>query len=528
MVMASVLTASPPSLFAPKAKDKKPVTETTDKPSSTPAKKAVANTAPAKQDQRPYVTRLDVTPKEGQSLEDAYFEYFNQNRVHPKVVRAKVRRAGDQEKFEEGVAIIRAALRSGQVQSWMYEGLGLMMQAAKMPRDEIERALMSAVDFASTAHELIHIADFLARLSFRARALEVLQLVSQKAPGMTDPYIRGLSLARHMQADEAIQWAALGILRQEWPQGQRKIRDDARRAAVAVLERMRKDGNEKAANAFASQIREASTRDVVVRASWAGEADVDLMIQEPSGTVCSFRHPRTSAGGVLVGDLNSKLDRSAGDGYSEIYVCPEAFDGTYRVLVRRVWGRIPAGKVTIDVWTRGDTREQTHFHKVVPIKDEKGAVVVFDLEGGRRTESLAQHQIANDVQTQLAANRAILAQQINALSTSDSLAGQQISSESQQPYVIGQRPIRDRNGRVAGFQPNIILLPSGATMSVNAVISADRRYVRVTALPFFSQVLEVVNFNLTAGVIPPPDMGMDQGIPGDIDVGIDAGIDLGN
>ena len=139
-----------------------------------------------------------------------------------------------------------------------------MMKLADMPRDEIERTLMSAVDFASTAHELIHIADFLEHMRFRARALEVLQVVSQKAPGMTEPYVRGLSLAQHIKADEAIQWAALGILRQEWPQGKRKIRNDARRAAVAVLERMRKDGDEKAAEAFGRQVKEASKRDVVV------------------------------------------------------------------------------------------------------------------------------------------------------------------------------------------------------------------------------------------------------------------------
>ncbi len=504
MVMVSVLTASPPtgtpSLFAPKAKDKKPAEPQVKSP-AVAATQSVAKSAPDKQDQRPYVMRLDVTPKDGESLEDAYFEYFNQNRVHPKVIRAKVRRVGNQAKYKEGVAIIRAALRSGQVQSWMYEGLGLMMKLADMPRDEIERTLMSAVDFASTAHELIHIADFLEHMRFRARALEVLQVVSQKAPGMTEPYVRGLSLAQHIKADEAIQWAALGILRQEWPQGKRKIRNDARRAAVAVLERMRKDGDEKAAEAFGRQVKEASKRDVVVRVSWVGEADLDLMIQEPSGTVCSFRHPRTSAGGVLVGDLNSKLDRAAGVGFSEYYVCPEGFDGTYRALIRCVWGRVPTGKATVEIWVRGNTKDQIYAHKVVQIKEKKASMVVFDLEGGRRTESLAEHQIANDVQTQLAVNRAILGQQINALADSSSLAGQPVSGRSEQPRVVGRAPIRDRNGRLAGFQPNMAIIPEGATLSVNAVISADRRYVRVTALPFFSHIKEVILYNLTSGII---------------------------
>ena len=36
-------------------------------------------------------------------------------------------------------------------------------------------------------------------------------------------------------------------------------------------------------------------------------------------------------------------------------------------------------------------------------------------------------------------------------------------------------------------------------MSATAVISADRRYVRITALPFFSQVGNVSTFNVAQG-----------------------------
>ncbi|HQU45300.1 MAG TPA: hypothetical protein PK867_20965, partial [Pirellulales bacterium] len=51
----------------------------------------------------------------------------------------------------------------------------------------------------------------------------------------------------------------------------------------------------------------------------------------------------------------------------------------------------------------------------------------------------------------------------------------------------------------AGYMPVIISLPSGASMFTSAVISADRRYVRVTPLPFFSAVGEVNTFNFVTG-----------------------------
>ena len=51
----------------------------------------------------------------------------------------------------------------------------------------------------------------------------------------------------------------------------------------------------------------------------------------------------------------------------------------------------------------------------------------------------------------------------------------------------------------AGYQPVIINLPSGANMMAMAVISADRRYVRITPFPFFSSIGQVTTFNLQRG-----------------------------
>jgi len=58
---------------------------------------------------------------------------------------------------------------------------------------------------------------------------------------------------------------------------------------------------------------------------------------------------------------------------------------------------------------------------------------------------------------------------------------------------------RFRNRDAVGFQPVIIWLPEGANFAATAVISADRRYVRITSLPFFSQIGEVRTFNFATG-----------------------------
>ena len=55
-----------------------------------------------------------------------------------------------------------------------------------------------------------------------------------------------------------------------------------------------------------------------------------------------------------------------------------------------------------------------------------------------------------------------------------------------------------RRGAV-GYRPDITVLPEGAGFQATAVISADRRYVRVSPVPFFSQVNEVSTFNFVTG-----------------------------
>jgi hypothetical protein len=54
-------------------------------------------------------------------------------------------------------------------------------------------------------------------------------------------------------------------------------------------------------------------------------------------------------------------------------------------------------------------------------------------------------------------------------------------------------------GGPVGYRPIITTLPSGASLSAGAVVSPDRRYVRINAAPFFSSVGPVYNYNLKTG-----------------------------
>jgi general secretion pathway protein D len=72
--------------------------------------------------------------------------------------------------------------------------------------------------------------------------------------------------------------------------------------------------------------------------------------------------------------------------------------------------------------------------------------------------------------------------------------GQQafVSDTSQTPFVISVMPVV--GDFAAAEQPVIVVLSEGTFMTVQAVVSNDRRFVRLTIVPFFSKIGNVTTF----------------------------------
>ncbi|MFP6694234.1 MAG: hypothetical protein VB875_14525, partial [Pirellulales bacterium] len=70
-----------------------------------------------------------------------------------------------------------------------------------------------------------------------------------------------------------------------------------------------------------------------------------------------------------------------------------------------------------------------------------------------------------------------------------------ISDQVQRPFIISVTPVV---GDFAAAQaPVIAVLAEGTTLSVQAVVSQDRRFVRLTLIPFFSDIQDVSTFTFT-------------------------------
>ena len=70
-----------------------------------------------------------------------------------------------------------------------------------------------------------------------------------------------------------------------------------------------------------------------------------------------------------------------------------------------------------------------------------------------------------------------------------------VSDQSQSPFVMSVIPVV--GDFAAAQQPVIVVLSEGTFLTVQAVVSSDRRFVRLTVVPFFSRIGDVDTFQFT-------------------------------
>jgi hypothetical protein len=402
---------------------------------------------------------------------------------------------GRQGRFDKAVDLLSAAIACGRSEPWMYEALAIALEASGQSREDVERALLSAADFASEPADLLTLANYLARFGSPRRAVRLCKQVVRIDPESREAYALAMTLAARSDDVETLKWACPGVLSSEWPVDQQDVFTRAARLSKTVVERLDKDGQAEAAEAFKAAVDRALVRDIEVEVAWNGDADIDLVVEEPPGTVCSLSAPRSESGGVLLADSDAPADQ-ANTTHRERYVATEAFPGTYRVVIRRVTGKVAADTATATVvLCRGTDREQKLRRQIAIGADD--TLVTIEVPFGRRQEPLFDAQVRQDAATQRRIGAAVLAQQLSAIVDSDATAS---LSQSRGTTAAAAKPGAPffRSGRV-GYQPIIDTLNIGATMDVRAVVSADRRYVRITVTPEFDDIGQVTQFNFAGG-----------------------------
>jgi len=440
----------------------------------------------------------------------AWNDHFATNQESPEAVWATVEYMVSRKQFASIVHLITAAIQNGQPQPWMYETLGLAMKLDNRKPEDVERVLMSALDFVNSADHMLYLAQYLSDAGFEKRALSIFHQVALLEPSWAKPNVQGLRLAKRLDDIDGIEWSTLGIVSQAWNGDEAVVWKEAHNTAVAAIEKLRSEGRISTADNFERKLKEALSRDVVIVISWSGTADVDLQVEEPANTFCSAHNPRTSSGGTLLTSSSKGRDVKTNALTTEEYVCPQGFDGTYKALIRRAWGKLPTGKVSVEVYTHYLGKNQERLvRKQIPLTNDE-ALIVFDLKDGRRTEPMSDRQVANavagTVAKQVAVGQQILAQQLakqDATPTASFYRSRGIPVEAEGAAAgaaaDGGAAVPFFARGAVGYQPVLTTLTSGASMFARAVVSADRRYVRVSPTPNFTGIGEVNTFNFVSG-----------------------------
>ena len=163
-----------------------------------------------------------------------------------------------------------------------------------------------------------------------------------------------------------------------WTDNYEDVHAEARTVLRDLEQKMTAAGNPQMASTARKALKSADTRDLRIRVSWVGDADIDLLVVEPNGQRCSRRSRLTSNGGMLV----RQSDGTTRGRQTEEYVCVAAPTGEYEITVRYVLGRVITGKARVEV-TRYENTDQERTSSLAVEVAERDATIKVHVEHGR-------------------------------------------------------------------------------------------------------------------------------------------------
>lgn len=293
-------------------------------------------------------------------------------------------RAGNQ--FTDIQAAIRSFLvhHREQAEPWMYELLAVSLVVNKGRADDVNTALNYAADLAvrrQRPHELTRIADTLAIHDLNERSGQLLDLAAELEPGNATAMVMSMTLAERLRDPERMARSVEQFLSLGWPETDEAWRSETRRRVEVLAKALDEEDRGEAARRLLDRLAESEARDLFVRLTWAGDADLSLIVEEPLGASARVAIPRTVFGGALVAN-------GFGPQPEEVYVCPRGFDGTYQFRVEVIENNPddPARDVMLEIVMHEGGAGERIVSRSLSLTDSEPVGV--RLEGGRRRKVL--------------------------------------------------------------------------------------------------------------------------------------------
>ncbi|HEY7152403.1 MAG TPA: hypothetical protein VH575_00445, partial [Gemmataceae bacterium] len=401
-------------------------------------------------------------------------------------------------KFDHAAEFLKANLRQGiVVEAWVFQALALALRMSGGSAEDIERAEVSTADLEpKDSRGYLQAAKALAGDEKYPLALAFCQQAALLEPGTPHAYSDALDYAELSRDGKAMEWAAGNLLRHDWPVNNKKLQDRATQKIESLgklLERAgRKDESEHLRNAIADKRQ----RDLVVKVNWQGDADLDLHVIEPSSSVCSPLNRQTVGGGILIGD-------SLADMTSETYLAAEAFSGEYEIEIETVYGHPLGGKAQLRIIRHQGTPDETEELRTVELKSKYSERIKVKLDDGRRTETAyvppRESQRAAEPPPKVENPDKVL-HQLRVLADPDvtgvshgfhgtvTSTGQPVLPSRMKAAKKADPTPDDRTLYQTRVKP---FVQSAMDVTAQAVLSSDRRYVRLSMTPVFNTMTGV-------------------------------------
>ena len=285
---------------------------------------------------------------------------------------------------------------------WMYEMLVKCIESRPKPdtgaAGRADRDVRQTIGFAAylakknkNVNDLRRVADMMILRNYygtvgdpgyQTNIGELVDLACKTQPADGFAPLMSLKLAVHDKDPRRMADAADRLLSLGWPGYDDQVRRDVKADVNTLAESLKAEGKTQEADSLTTQLAESETRDVYIRLTWKGEADVDMSVAEPLGATAKYHNPRTVFGGAIV-------KNGYGSHPEEVYTCPRGFDGVYSVVVEKIVDyeeAKPVTEATLEVILHEGTDKEERTIKTINLA--KPEPVVVKLTGGRRKEVL--------------------------------------------------------------------------------------------------------------------------------------------
>jgi hypothetical protein len=298
--------------------------------------------------------------------------------------RATLQILNQSKKFVDVHAALMGYLtqRSKNAEPWMYEALAMAIEMLHGKPEDIKVALNYAADLAQRTHNpnhLVSVADKMLLKGYYDRVGALLDEAAAKVPHRSEPLWMSILLAQKTKDPKRMGDSIDRLLSLGWPGTDDSFRTEARTQAEKLAATLREDQRTAEADALLVRLPEAEARDVFIRLSWDGDADYDMIVQEPLGAFAQYTTPRTVFGGSIIKNGYGKHPE-------EVYVCPRGFDGDYTVRISMVYTdpKKPPTRLTLEMITHEGTAEEKKETRTLRPDDPQAKPAVVTLKGGRR------------------------------------------------------------------------------------------------------------------------------------------------